>query len=571
MASFTIILSFMSSWIPASFKPPSIASHNGDSNPLLPTNGGTSFDEDDEDYGIELEMQQFAVNDSTTARVRHNWPPRYTVVAVFGIVILVATILLRSSSKSAGRSSVFPGPLLPGPVYDFWNVSNARIDTLFAAQSSTLAMAQARYALRNSRPPPPAYDKWYDFARGNSCLIDEYDQISRDFEPFYQLAQDDPVFFKKMIELGSENVKKDGKGMTTGAFAGGRFSLTDNQSTLYTSEWPRTFERFSNWMPDMNVILNGRDEPRILFNYRKADARPKALNVSDPTPFEHSPQPTHSYFKDEMQCTIPNRPTGFTEPANDVSAFMLYASSTQFTIDLYPILSMTKISPCFADILVPSEFYYSDSFWAPRYSHPNDINWADKTAKLYWRGMNSGGRMYDDNYHAFPRFRLIDIGRKHRKIMDVRLSGFHDDLCGERCNGEAIEKEYDVAHISSPREDVYKYKYVFDVDGNSFSGRYLGLLRSGTLVFKSTVFLEYFGDWLRPFEHYIPVLPDLSDLVAKVEWAIAHDKEAQAIQQAGQRFAERVLTDAQNDCYFSLVLLEWARLQGMADEVQATE
>ena len=46
--------------------------------------------------------------------------------------------------------------------------------------------------------------------------------------------------------------------------------------------------------------------------------------------------------------------------------------------------------------------------------------------------------------------------------------------------------------------------------------------------------------------------------MAKVEWAIAHDKEAQAIQQAGQRFAERVLTDAQNDCYFSLVLLEWA-------------
>jgi len=185
--------------------------------------------------------------------------------------------------------------------------------------------------------------------------------------------------------------------------------------------------------------------------------------------------------------------------------------------------------------------------------------------------MNSGGRMYDDNYHAFPRFRLIDIGRKHRNIMDVKLSGFHDDLCGEHCNGKAIVKEYDIAHVSSPREDVYKYKYVFDVDGNSFSGRYLGLLRSGTLVFKSTVFLEYFGDWLRPFEHYIPVLPDLSDLVAKVEWAIAHDKEAQAIQQAGQRFAERVLTDAQNDCYFSLVLLEWARLQGMADEVLATE
>ena len=29
---------------------------------------------------------------------------------------------------------------------------------------------------------------------------------------------------------------------------------------------------------------------------------------------------------------------------------------------------------------------------------------------------------------------------------------------------------------------------------------------------------------------------------------------------AGRQFAERVLTNAQNDCYFGLVLLEWARL-----------
>ncbi|KAJ7128454.1 hypothetical protein C8R44DRAFT_873174 [Mycena epipterygia] len=39
---------------------------------------------------------------------------------------------------------------------------------------------------------------------------------------------------------------------------------------------------------------------------------------------------------------------------------------------------------------------------------------------------------------------------------------------------------------------------VIDVDGMTFSGRFLGLLRSGSLVFKSTVFEEYFNDWLRP-------------------------------------------------------------------------
>jgi hypothetical protein len=200
--------------------------------------------------------------------------------------------------------------------------------------------------------------------------------------------------------------------------------------------------------------------------------------------------------------------------------------------------------------------------------------------------MTSGGWVYGDNYHAFPRFRLIDIGRKHKNLMNVKLSGFHDGLCGDNCDANKIKSEYDIATSSSPREEVYKYKYLFDVDGNSFSGRYLGLLRSGSLVFKvllllslrkgralttqpqSTVFGEYFNTWLRPFEHYIPILPDLSDLVEKLEWAAAHDDEAHAIQQAGQAFAERVLTDAQNDCYFSAVLLEWGRLQNMAEQIR---
>lgn len=85
-------------------------------------------------------------------------------------------------------------------------------------------------------------------------------------------------------------------------------------------------------------------------------------------------------------------------------------------------------------------------------------------------------------------------------------------------------------------------------------------------LFQSTIFEEYFNDWLRPFEHYIPVLPDLSDLVEKVEWALSHDAEARRIQEKGRQFAERVLTDAQNDCYFFAVLLEWARLQEYANK-----
>ncbi|KAJ6503080.1 glycosyl transferase family 90-domain-containing protein [Mycena vulgaris] len=550
----------VSAWLPVRFKRPYIALSSEDSHPLLPTTGTITHEHDDQDHDdIELEMGHFDIDQRRSGwRVcsRLNPLPWCIPVGILVALSLLGTVILRSRAYLEPEVEASP---------------HSEIDALYAAQSSTLDQAMARYSLRNSRPPPPMYSEWYTFARAHSCLIDEYDQISRDFEAFYQLAQDDPTYFKRMVEACSVKVKKDGNGMKTGQFVDGKFSFTDVQGTLYTGDWPRTFARFESFMPDMSLILNGRDEPRVIFNYRQPGMREKALNVSDPTPFEHSPHPTASFFKDDMHCLIPNRDKGFTGLANDASAFMLYSSSTQFTTDLYPVLSMTKVSPCFADILVPSEFYYSDSSWTPHYRYPNNIPWETKTSKLYWRGMSSGGWVYDDNYHAFPRFRVVDIGRNHTELMDVAISSFHDSLCGEHCDSDRIKAEYDITGASSPREEVYKYKYLFDADGNSFSGRYLGLLRSGSLVFKTTVFAEYFNAWLRPFEHYIPILPDLSDLVEKVEWAIAHDAEAHAIQKAGKAFADRVLTDAQNDCYFSAVLLEWGRLQSMADEALGTD
>lgn len=62
------------------------------------------------------------------------------------------------------------------------------------------------------------------------------------------------------------------------------------------------------------------------------------------------------------------------------------------------------------------------------------------------------------------------------------------------------------------------------------------------------------------------MLPDLSDLVEKVEWARANEAEARRIQETGRLFGEKVLNDAQNDCYFFMVMLEWARLWDISEK-----
>ncbi|KAG8984502.1 F-actin-capping protein subunit alpha, partial [Tulasnella sp. 427] len=55
-------------------------------------------------------------------------------------------------------------------------------------------------------------------------------------------------------------------------------------------------------------------------------------------------------------------------------------------------------------------------------------------------------------------------------------------------------------------------KYSLDVDGNGWSGRYQGLLASGSVVLKATVFPEWISDWLIPYYHYVPIQHDYSDL-----------------------------------------------------------
>lgn len=87
-------------------------------------------------------------------------------------------------------------------------LARLEVEALLTRQSKTLEQASARYTLKTRRPPPPNYFEWFQFAHGRSCLIDEYDQIHRDFEPFYQMAKEDPRQFQKMVERGEAAVRQ---------------------------------------------------------------------------------------------------------------------------------------------------------------------------------------------------------------------------------------------------------------------------------------------------------------------------------------------------------------------------
>ncbi|KAJ7178197.1 glycosyl transferase family 90-domain-containing protein [Mycena filopes] len=519
----------------------------------------------------------------TTSSAR--WIPRrlqfylpFTVIfGTLGLIILASRVTFPAPSAPPDlvQTPAAPVPLAtevavpladtapPPPEAPPVTAAEQSINELYARQSQTLEQAIARYTVRNARPPPANFDKWYNFARDKNCLVDDYDQIRRDFEPFYQLAERDPAHFQQMIDRGRELMLKDPKGMVAIQVVDGAVKMPEYTGSVFDGEWKDTLSKFAHILPDMEFLINGRDEPRVVFNTRDPAMLKDAMKLQDPEPFHLAPVPTSEFFKHRSGCSILDRGQGAVDALEDV-AFIRSSSSSDFTTDLWPILSMTKISPCFADILFPGQYYYETSAWCGKFDHPNDVQWEDKKSQLYWRGQSNGGHIIHDNHHKFSRFRLVKIAQNHSDIIDAKMTGFWETHCTFDCERDPIIEEYRIGSKGSPREEIYRYKYVLDVDGNTFSGRYLGLLRSGSLVFKATAFDEYFNDWLRPYEHYIPVKIDMSDLVEKVEWAVANDKEARSIQERGTEFARRVLTDGQNDCYFGRVLLEWARVQGFA-------
>lgn len=45
----------------------------------------------------------------------------------------------------------------------------------------------------------------------------------------------------------------------------------------------------------------------------------------------------------------------------------------------------------------------------------------------------------------------------------------------------------------------WAYKYVADLDGAGYSGRFMALLASDSVPVKATVYEEYFGGWIEPW------------------------------------------------------------------------
>ncbi|KAF8550378.1 hypothetical protein OG21DRAFT_1446675 [Imleria badia] len=113
------------------------------------------------------------------------------------------------------------------------------------------------------------------------------------------------------------------------------------------------------------------------------------------------------------------------------------------------------------------------------------------------------------------------------------------------------------------RDEEGRYKFIIDVDGNGWSGRFKRLLTSNALVFKATIYPEWHTTRIAPWVHYVPIQTSYEDLYDAVSFFRVHDALGKRIARAGRAWSRRYWRRADMTAYMYRLLLEFARVTSL--------
>jgi len=165
----------------------------------------------------------------------------------------------------------------------------------------------------------------------------------------------------------------------------------------------------------------------------------------------------------------------------------------------------------------------------------------------------------------------VPKARYNTALMDIAFAGVPGSCAEETCR--ELERIFEWRKKQGLNE-AGQYKYVLDVDGNGWSSRFKRLMTSNSLVFKSTIYPEWYQDRIAPWVHYVPVKVDFSDLYdsliffrGNLTGERAHEDMARTIAQAGREWSKSFWRREDLTAYMFRLFLEYARV--MSDDRKA--
>ena len=115
--------------------------------------------------------------------------------------------------------------------------------------------------------------------------------------------------------------------------------------------------------------------------------------------------------------------------------------------------------------------------------------------------------------------------------------------------------------------DAFDYKFLLDMDGNAFSGRYYAFLLSNSQVFKLALFREWHDEVLRPWVHYAPLSlqgggqgEEVFEVVRYFDQEEVGRMQARGMAEKGREWAGMALRNEDLESWFFRLLLEFGRV-----------
>lgn len=127
-----------------------------------------------------------------------------------------------------------------------------------ARQSKTLQQAVTEYRRRYGIPPPPNFNKWFEFAQAKGVqLVDEFDMIYESITPFWGLKPS-TIRERAAEALGFNNA------LLGIQIRNGRITHIDGGADWQREATAGMMGKFLKWLPDMDLCFNLHDESRVV-------------------------------------------------------------------------------------------------------------------------------------------------------------------------------------------------------------------------------------------------------------------------------------------------------------------
>jgi hypothetical protein len=493
------------------------------------------------------------------------------------------------------------------PIYYLAEEARARVKKTQLQQSQSLTDAVAEYRRRYDRAPPPGFNEWYKFAIENDVQwVDEYDLLTRSFEPFWQIS---PKILREYVNQALAEVDVNFNVL----------EVKDHRATLRGGSFQHAqlvelLQPVQHMLPDLKAVLNELDEPRILIPHDvlhgKTLHHDETMNTEAP-PIHFTAGGKQVIWSSVTLSCPPDslarsatiellKPSDLWPPfisnlseSQDIClwpatnsrkhGFLASPSSFKHTQYLVPVLSTAKFST-FQDIMMPSSYYFQSD--VTYYDESKDIPWEEKRDVVYWRGSGTGGHWTRGSWRMGHRQRFVNFTNTPSAGVEILLSKesspgnwvlynstmsqvlskfdvkFSKFFQCEPADCTDEESYFNKAQVDS-NNDANQYKILYNLDGNSFSGRYYRFLKSNSLVFMQAIFKEWHDDRLIPWVHFVPISLSMEELPEITRYLLDdHEGKLIAAQIAtdGRDWSRRVLRRVDLTAAWYRVFLEYARL-----------